>query len=273
MEGFTQKYFSQENILKFANYLYEDEDYIRAIHEYKRYLSIFSSKPPDCDQIYYKIALCYKSLNQEEYALRYFEKILKEFPESKLNSEAVLQMGYTHFCLGNYDTSNKFLSFFDNKFNKFDNIKEKSILLMSGNYLMQFQYSKVYSLLEEYSLSGIKSIDMMKSLAIKGENISYKNPIIAGFLSALVPGLGKVYVKRHWDGFISFITIGLSAWQAYSGFRKDGNRSFRGWLFSSLTAFFYAGNIYGSASSAKIYNETLNNSFRNDVSITIKINF
>ena len=39
---------------------------------------------------------------------------------------------------------------------------------------------------------------------------------------------------------------------AYADFKAD--HKFRGWLFTGLTAFFYGGNIYGSAASAQIYN-------------------
>ncbi|MCD5383470.1 hypothetical protein LR066_01750 [candidate division WOR-3 bacterium] len=84
---------------------------------------------------------------------------------------------------------------------------------------------------------------------------SEKSPAIAGLLSSVVPGAGKIYSGRSIDGIQSFITVGAAALQAYLGFRKDGIRSIRGWISSSVGVVFYLGNIYGSVIAARIHNE------------------
>ena len=49
--------------------------------------------------------------------------------------------------------------------------------------------------------------------------------------------------------------VGGTAFQAYRGFNNEGLSSTSGWIFTALSSGFYAGNIYGSAKSAQVYNQ------------------
>jgi TM2 domain-containing membrane protein YozV len=80
----------------------------------------------------------------------------------------------------------------------------------------------------------------------------YKSPTLAGILSALIPGSGKMYVGEWGDGITALVVTSLFALLAYDNFRAD--HSTRAWIFTGLGAFFYAGNIYGSVASAQIFN-------------------
>lgn len=82
--------------------------------------------------------------------------------------------------------------------------------------------------------------------------IPQKSPFVAGLLSGIVPGLGKVYTGHTVDGVLSFLTIASFGYAAYDGFASDGSSSARGWIFGSLATGLYLGNIYGSALSASI---------------------
>ena len=53
-----------------------------------------------------------------------------------------------------------------------------------------------------------------------------------------------------------------------SDFKAD--HKFRDWLFAGLTAFFYGGNIYGSATSAQIYNAHVNFQLNSDMKLFLE---
>jgi TM2 domain-containing membrane protein YozV len=110
-------------------------------------------------------------------------------------------------------------------------------------------------------------------LSFEGKNLSKKNEFLAGFMSAIVPGSGKIYAKRQKDGIISLITILVSSWQAYDGFKKDGIKSVKGWIYSTLSTFFYLGNIYGSIVAVKIHNQQVENKYFHKVELTINAYF
>jgi hypothetical protein len=79
-----------------------------------------------------------------------------------------------------------------------------------------------------------------------------KSPLLAAALSAVVPGLGRVYIGRWQDGLVSFLLVGLSAALSAQGFYEEGSHSVRGWIVGSAGALLYVGNVYGSAVGAVV---------------------
>jgi hypothetical protein len=82
------------------------------------------------------------------------------------------------------------------------------------------------------------------------ETLPRKSPWVAGALSAVVPGLGRVYIGRWPDGLMSFLLVGLTAAVSAQGFYEDGRDSVRGWILGGIAALLYVGNVYGSAVGA-----------------------
>jgi hypothetical protein len=78
------------------------------------------------------------------------------------------------------------------------------------------------------------------------------SPWVAGALSAIVPGLGRVYIGRWQDGLLSFLLVGVAAGVSARGFYKDGRGSVSGWVLGTTAAAFYVGNVYGSAVGALV---------------------
>jgi TM2 domain-containing membrane protein YozV len=79
-----------------------------------------------------------------------------------------------------------------------------------------------------------------------------KSPLLAGALSAVVPGLGRVYLGRWPDGLLSFLLVGTTGALAAQGFYDEGRGSVRGWILGGVAALLYAGNVYGSAIGALV---------------------
>ena len=97
---------------------------------------------------------------------------------------------------------------------------------------------------------------LLNAIARQGASLHVKSPLAAGFFSSVVPGSGKLYARRGWDGLYSLLIVGATALQSYEAYRKDGPVSVRCLLFGGLGAVFYAGNIYGSIVAAQKYNES-----------------
>ena len=84
-----------------------------------------------------------------------------------------------------------------------------------------------------------------------------KSPWLAAGLSAVVPGLGKIYVGRKDEGIAALMTVGVLAGFTAEAWIKKGPTDWRTILFGTLGSLFYIGNIYGSYMSVGIYNDTL----------------
>ena len=78
-----------------------------------------------------------------------------------------------------------------------------------------------------------------------------KAPWLAAGISAFIPGMGRLYAGRPWDGLMGFMTVALTAIGAYGGLKAD--RPIEGGIFLSLATIFYAGEIYGAWRTAKYY--------------------
>lgn len=87
------------------------------------------------------------------------------------------------------------------------------------------------------------------------------SPVMAGLLSSVIPGLGRVYAGKTAEGIVSFLymtAFGLTTWDFYRG---AGVKSPFFILSATVSAVFYAGNIIGSAAAAR----RTNNEFRHEM--------
>lgn len=78
-----------------------------------------------------------------------------------------------------------------------------------------------------------------------------KSVWLAGGLSMLVPGLGKVYAGRKYEGLSSFLQNGALFGIAFENINRSGLGSARSILFTGIASVFYLGNIYGSIKAVK----------------------
>jgi len=92
-----------------------------------------------------------------------------------------------------------------------------------------------------------------------------RSPAVAGLLSAVVPGLGKLYAGKPKQGIAAFLpvlTLGLLTWE---GYRKDGPGSLRFLGFGSLFTLFYGGAIWGSTLAVHVQRDQFNRSYDNKI--------
>ncbi len=261
----SQEYFSPKNILKFADYLYEQEDYLRAAAEYQRYLTTVSPK----DSVLYTLGLSYEKAKKFSAAEAAFSQIGVHFPGSTLFSRAMLQTGFL-WVLQN-DTL-KIRSFQVERLLSVQPLTTRQALqtvfgvpfLVNGRFGEARAYFRQLNR-PDFSKKELPFVQAFEKLAVSGQKIGRKEPVLAGALSALLPGLGRLYTGRVGDGLYSMFFIGISGYSAYRGFARSGVRSGRGWILGSLTTALYLGNVYGSYLSAKIVNQKREHDFRTQV--------
>ena len=275
-DGLAQEspdYFSPKNILRFADSLYDEGDFLRAAAEYQRYISYYSPDKAEVERIYFRMALCYRLGGQEKMALSYFQKI-GDTSESEFRDRALLQSALSLFSLGEYRRAENALSQWNISGDADPEIFLKKEALTGASLIMQSRWQEAHTYLvsvnEEH---GDPLTESLKTISSKGLKSPYKSRFLAGFLSAVIPGLGKVYAKKPLDGIYSFFTIGLAGWQAYDGFHKDGISSFKGWAFGVIGSVLYLGNIYGSAVSVQIYNIQIKDKLFEEVRFLVRASF
>ncbi|MHB2150005.1 hypothetical protein ACX8XP_13175 [Calditrichota bacterium LG25] len=243
--------YSQNN-LKFANYLFKKGEYYRAITEYHR--SLFSGNLTKSDSAFciLQIAKSYYFGEDYEGALSWINSNMnKPFIPNTITNQLNYYAGLCYFKSG----------FFKSSFIQLSQIKnDAKSSLMSGIsclYLNDWEKSKcIFDSLSNLNNSTVQhKAQKLSKIAAHAGSLNYKNPILAGTLSALLPGGGYAYTKHYQTAFSSFILNTFLIGTCYE-FQKQSFKFASGATF--IVAFgWYVGNILGSYKSAVRYNERI----------------
>ncbi len=260
-----------KELIGFADYLFGAGEYERAIAEYQRslyYLSIGKHQTGRrSDQILFRVAQSYSRLRLPQLTFATLDQALLSAGTSPMRD--TLHVVYLATALA-FDQDSIFLD----RLRQFDEpgprtfspyVKALHVLFLLDDFNLE-PASRILELNSDITdFYGTNRHTELSNLTGSMMNRRFKSPVLGGALSALVPGLGKVYAGRWSDGVSSFITVGGNAWIAYEGFRDKGGDSLRGWLFAGLGAVFWAGNVYGSVVAVRLRNVQIHESINADV--------
>src|SRR5512133_2307017 len=98
-----------------------------------------------------------------------------------------------------------------------------------------------------------------------------KSMALAGIMSAILPGSGKIYAGKTGEGISAFLTVSILGSVAAENLIKNGIADYRTILFGSAFSVFYIGNIYGSMIDIKVYREEFYKQNENSILFNIHI--
>lgn len=247
---------SPQNIKLFADFLFCNKDYLRAIDEYEKCLKMCED-----DSIQFKIAYGFLQMGNYQNAIEKFSAIRTSsnfYDASRIeNLKALFLVHDTSSFSSESDLLIQSNTRYTNSALKLKN----SFLLLTENLPAKNILLSPFTFEEKSIISNF--YDLKKSPP-------YKSELFAGVLSTIIPGTGKIYTKSYGDGITAFILTGLLGYLAYTNFEHEHN--FRAWVFAGLAAGFYAGNIYGSIASAQIFNAKINFEFNDGVKLFLEDN-
>jgi len=243
----------RERIYKFANVLFENQEFYRAITEYRRFIEYF---PDDyrINEAYVRIAESYFYGERYMETISWSRKMLEATMQPEFLVRARILAGDSYFKLGNYKSAIENYSAvlergeIDRHYLDLSHIKLGLCLLYEENWRdASSEFAKVNA-----NSSYFEKAQLFCKNALQGSNLKRKSRSVAGLLS-VIPGLGYVYTGNYQTGIASLIVNSLLIWGTYDSFSK-GNKG-AGFVLGFLGLGFYSGNIYGSINSASNYNE------------------
>lgn len=240
--GFAQPGDPLEKSKTYAKHLYNSGDYLEAIRELEK----IQFQAP-ADEIALPLLSAYRKSSQHQIGIKRFNQIYAD--KEALNPELSMEFAQYLFEMGFYKDSYDFL------LSHSDPNDTKTITMLSICAAQLFDYDAARKHLEGLDEKNNKRTSI-EALLLKHQTQKKKSPLVAGALSTIIPGLGKVYTGHWKDGLISFVFIATSTWQSYVGFKNNGLQSVYGWIFGTIGTGFYLGNIYGSARSAQRKNKS-----------------
>ncbi len=248
----SQNLLDYSNSLKYADYLYNTNQYNLAAIEFERV--VFLEPKDTLSKL--KLIRSYRYLTEYKTAIerieKYFPYSLNNIPE-EISDEYVRNMLYEN----QFQEATGFL-----QTNKTMDVGIRTEYQL-GIFIMQYKWPEAKLFADEQLgfLDKTERYDSLYTLINDGLNANYKSLLLAGSISAIVPGGGKVYCGNWIDGIFSFLFVTTSAWLTYKSYQKNGF-NFNSALIGTFALSFYSANIYGSVKSAKRYNQKINQSFR-----------
>jgi TM2 domain-containing membrane protein YozV len=227
-----------KNQLSFADHLFTEGDYFRAITEYKRY--IFQSESAETILYAKKMILSsYKKAGRFEEALVF----VKTFSSKSYQNT---ERGKLYLLMGNRTDARSIFK---------EILTDTARILTGWSYIedtdwenSQKEFQRIPNTSNLFYTSSLLS---QYAKNAEGEIIT-KNPFVSGFLSAIIPGAGRVYTGRTGDGIFSFLTVAIPAIVSYLYLRDDRKRAAS--IAIGFASVFYLGDIYGSVVSAHDFN-------------------
>ncbi|MFN8346486.1 MAG: hypothetical protein U0X91_15895 [Spirosomataceae bacterium] len=216
---------------------------------------------------YYRGLAFYNQLKLDS-AIRYFEAIPKQHPHF---IKTQFLKGFGHVFLKEYKIANQTfsqISISDSLLNALQNFQLAGIALLERDTLKFGTYRHRFT--GNYFALNQEEENLNQSYLLIQQH-KRKSPLLAGVMSAVVPGSGKIYAGKTGQGLITFIQNLALGLQAYEAFRRDGWKSPRFLVYGGLFTFFYVGNIWGSSLSIHVRKQEFNDKVNEQILFNMQI--
>lgn len=242
--GFTEE-------INFTTYLIDNAQYKDAIIVLENLdQSLFLGFPEKMDSVNYFKGWSYYNIKSLDSSSFYLSQV-------NLNSPFYLKSNFynsfNQIYIGNTATAKSVLA----NINTTDqqNYNQLKMLDIAGIALLErnFAVFDSVSLLFDYSYFPIVTEQQsFVKYATDLRSIKRKSPLLAGIMSAVIPGSGKYYAGYRGQAIAAFLPVVTLAGVAAENYFRGGPQSIQFIAFASLFSLFYVGNIWGSVLSVKI---------------------
>jgi tetratricopeptide (TPR) repeat protein len=252
----------------FIRHLLNEKFYDEAILVLNEKLQ-YASSQPELDSLNFMLGKTYYIQKKLSESIRHLDLVSEK--NATLGSEARFFSAFNEAYLRNFDMALK-------KFRKLQPIgedqKQLRIFELAGVSLLQIDLSRFDSLRKEFSSTWYPGIEQKNNFAAyKGflRQMDNKKPVVAGLLSAVIPGAGKYYAGRKGNGIFTFLISALLGLQTYEAYKKVGPSSVRFIIYGSLFSVFYVANIWGSVLAVKIVRNETKDAIQNQILLDMHI--
>jgi tetratricopeptide (TPR) repeat protein len=248
-------------------------DYYRAITEYKKLTFLFPDSERLSDALY-QIGMAYYKGKDYQSAVKSFAKVRKAYTARNYSSAAFYE-GLSYSKLGLPD--NAALSFERSRlFDASHPDAANAQLGLSLNALEKDNVADSRVKLDEFLVNypedeRVPAVQASFSLLDEYEAQPRKSPVLAGTMSAVIPGSGQMYAGHYKDGLMAFVVNGLFIAGTIAAV-DDENYALAA-IVGGVGLPFYVGNIYGAANASRKWNLSLSRKLRDDLSLSLNYHY
>ena len=239
------------NDLGFINYLIGKSQYDDAIYVLEKHILKPGLTPNTHDTLNHLLGWSYYSVKQLDASSAAFDKVSRS---SASYLKARFFSSYNQTFLGNYSRSAAMLDSLElpEPWQKeLQGFQMAGISLLKRDTAAFRKYAGSFTN-EFYSLATEEQ--SFRDYSTKISQFRKKSNWKAAVISAVIPGLGKVYARKLGEGISSFIIVTALGAVAFENYRKDGLTDVKTLFFGTMFGIYYVGNIWGSAIAAQRHN-------------------
>ncbi|HDM78969.1 MAG TPA: tetratricopeptide repeat protein [Deltaproteobacteria bacterium] len=250
-----------DEIFRFAGHLMKEGDYSRAAREYERYIDMDVSSN-NAKNAYKNTIICLAKLGDTSGVITELRRLYELQEKFKLTSDFWLELG--QILEREKDYRNAAIAY--RKSAETTAEADRSVcarLYEAKMYFLVGEDIQAIQILNKVKHSGqnIEKFKHLISLMESMEKGKKKEPRIAMFLSAVVPGTGHLYAGEAFHGISSFVLNAGLISAAYFSFKHDS--PILGSFIAYLETGFYIGGIKSAGTDARKTNINNRRLFRN----------
>jgi len=247
---------------EFADFLYEQGEFYRAITEYQRF-RFYSPDTAEAETALYFIGLSYYRGEQYRDAIAALHSFRELYPDNPRYMGAFYISGRAALLLRDFEDSRSFFEQVQNSTDPLAPLAEAQVLL---SYLLERNWDKADAMLrgkEGRIAFHPVWLPAYYEDAATYQDIPHKSPVIAGLLSAVLPGAGQAYCQRYRDMATAVVVNGLLIWGSLAALEND--ETYLAGVLGGIELLFYSGTIFSASSSARKYNRTREEQWLNHI--------
>lgn len=252
-----------DEIAGFADYLFQEGDYYRAITEYLRVLHLY----PDHDyapRYQLNIAIAYIAGQRPAAARGRLTELTTEHSQSALGAYAHLLLGLTAYMEKDFQQAALQFEVYLEMYPS-GPFQDEIAALVVTSYLQDGFSHLATAFLNERAEQRPIPAELLTAVD-DFSTLPRKSPRLAGTLSIL-PGAGQLYVGRKKDAALAFTLNAALIWATYEAF--DRNQNVAGALLALIEAGWYFGNIYNAVNGAHQFNREKQQTFLYNLEVGI----
>ena len=254
--------FKKSELLDFADSLFQEEDYLNAAHEYRRYLFLFPEEE-NGDFVQFRLAASYQNAGRLASAIQAYQLLIDTYPASPLMQRARSNIAQCQLLDGKKEVAIRSLQQFLSEHPHSD-LAPRAQFMIATVQMEDKDWEKASKTWEQISAKYpntrfAEASDQLTRMVRSRKLMPKRSPALSGLLSAVIPGLGQAYSNRFLDGLQSLTVVGtIGAGAAYYINQERYEVAIPVGL---LGLFFYAGNVYGGVQAAKTFNSSQEGKF------------
>jgi hypothetical protein len=244
----------------FARSCMEKGQYQRAIAEFDRFIYFF----PDDRRVplaRHLIGICYLKDGRYRDAREVFSRTIRDTPDSPFAGKALFLTGESYYREAMFDRATAFFAEVL-KTDPSPQLKNAAHYRLGWTRMQENRWREASEdfMKVERGDRLYPSAAYLSAESLKGDLLPYKDPVCAGVMAGIVPGLGHVYVSRYKDAMVAFLLNGLFIWATIESFHQ--NHDVLGGILAFFEAGWYAGNIYSAVNVTHKWNKEVRDDFR-----------